>query len=335
MSVTRTLVITRPGGPEVLALVERPVPAPARAEVLVDVAAVGLNRADLLQRAGHYPAPPGVVADVPGLEFSGTVAALGAEAGRWRVGERVMGLVPGGACAERLVVPQDELLAVPERLSLEQAAAIPEAFVTAWDALCVQGNLARGELVLLHAVGSGVGTAALQLAREAGAIVAGSSRSADKLRRAAALGLQHGLLVERVDRQRPARFAEALRAATGGRGADLILDTVGAAYLQENLAALAERGRLVVIGLLGGARAELPLGTLLARRARLIGTVLRSRGAEERARLAADFARQVLPRLADGALFPVVDAVLPMEDAAAAHARLAADASFGKLVLRW
>lgn len=341
MAHARAVRILRPGEPEVLALADVDVRAPGPGELLVDVAAAGLNRADLLQRRGRYPAPPDAPPDVPGLEYAGTVTALGAPPhtgahGRpFAAGDRVMGLVGGGAMATHLVVPADRVLPVPAGLSLHEAAAVPEAFITAWDALWTQGGLSAGEVALVHGAGSGIGTAAVQLVRARGAVAAGTSRSADKLARCAALGLEHALLVAPADREHPARFAQALRDCTGGHGADVILDTVGAAYLPENVDALAARGRLVVIGLLGGATGTLPLGPLLARRARVFGSVLRGRPAQEQAALASAFASDVLPLLVHGTLRPVVDEVLPMERVAEAHARMERDATFGKLVLAW
>jgi putative PIG3 family NAD(P)H quinone oxidoreductase len=341
VTATRAVRITRPGEPDVLALGALELRAPGPGELRVAVAAAGLNRADLLQRRGRYPAPADAPPDVPGLEYAGTVQALGppphtgAHGTPFAVGERVMGIVGGGAMATELIVPAAQALPVPERLSLHEAAAVPEAFATAWDALWLQGELAQGEVALLHGVGSGIGTAAVQLVPARGAVSAGTSRSADKLARCTGLGLVHALHVPPADREHPARFAEALRAATRGRGADVILDTIGAAYLAENLEALAPRGRLVVIGLLGGATGALPLGALLGKRARVIGSVLRSRSASEKAALAAGFARHLLPLLADGTLRPVIDEVLPMERVAEAHARMERDATFGKLVLTW
>lgn len=323
------------GGPEVIGFAERALRAPRAGELLVDVAACGANRADVLQRRGLYPAPPDAPPDVPGLEYAGTVAQAGARAGAWRAGDRVMGLVGGGGMASRLLVPADEALPVPAGLSLEEAAAVPEAFVTAWDALVRQGGLRAGQVALVHAAASGVGTAALQLAADAGACVAGTSRSAGKLERCRALGLRHPLPVARGTREEPARFAQALLTATGGRGADVVLDLVGAAYLEENLRALAPRGRIVVLGLLGGAQATLPLMRLMERRARLLGSTLRTRPADERAALAAAFAAQVLPRFDEGRLRPVVGAVLPMSAVAEAHALLERNETFGKLVLAW
>jgi NADPH2:quinone reductase len=335
----RCVRITATGGPEVLALGTRQLRPPQRGELLVEVAASGLNRADVLQRQGHYPALPDAPPDVPGLEWAGTVVEVGADAigplgQRWRPGDRVMGLLGGGALSSRLLVAADQALAVPEALELEDAAGVPEAFVTAWDALA-QLRLRAGQVLLVHAAGSGVGTAAVQLGSRRGAIVVGTSRTAEKLERCRALGLEHALVVARASREAPAEFAQALLAATGGRPADAVLDLVGAAYLEENLRALAPRGRIAVLGLLGGATAPLPLGRLLERRATLIGSVLRSRGEAEKAALAAGFSAQVLPLLASGEVRPVIDAVLPVAQVREAYERMERGESFGKLVVRW
>jgi putative PIG3 family NAD(P)H quinone oxidoreductase len=335
----RCVRITATGGPEVLALGTRQLRPPQRGELLIDVAASGLNRADVLQRQGHYPAPPDAPPDVPGLEWAGTIAEVGADAvgpfaHRWRVGERVMGLLGGGALSSRLLVAADQALPVPEALTLEQAAGVPEAFITAWDALG-QLHLRAGQLLLVHAAGSGVGTAAVQLASRRGATVAGSSRTLEKLERCRALGLRHALLVGPASREAPAAFAELLLCSTSGRPADAILDFVGAAYLEENLRALAPRGRILVLGLLGGATAALPLSRLLERRATLIGSVLRNRPEAEKAALAAGFTAQVLPLLASGEVRPVIDAVLPVEQVREAYVRLERGEVFGKLVVRW
>lgn len=298
-------------------------------EIRVRVAAAGLNRADVLQRRGFYPAPPGVPADVPGLEFAGVVEQVGQGVHELAAGERVMGIVAGGAMATHVVVHEREVLRVPEALSLSEAAAIPEVFLTAYDALFRQASLALGQVALVHGVGSGVGTAALQLARLAGARVIGTSRTEDKLVRCRALGLSDGIVVH------DKTFAAALAERTHGVLADVILDTVGAAYLAENVKALAISGTLVVVGLLGGAAAELPLGLLLQKRATVVGTVLRSRPLEEKIALTQAFARTALPRFADGSLKPVLDSVLPMADVRAAHTRMEQNASFGKIVLTW
>lgn len=327
MPVARAVTITGKGGTEVLALGETEVRDPGPGEVLVEIAAAGLNRADVLQRRGFYPAPRGVVANVPGLEYAGTIAAVGPALSSASVGDRVMGLVAGGGMASHVVVHERELIPVPEGMDLETAAAIPEVFVTAFDALFVQGGLTMGRVALIHAVGSGVGTAAVQLANEAGARPVGTSRTAGKLERCADLGLRDGVLVE------DGSFAGKVQDLCGG--ADVILDTVGAAYLEENVRALAPRGRLVVVGLLGGVNGTAPLGLLLGKRATIVGTVLRSRPLEEKAAIARRFSAEVMPMFEQGRLQPVIDRVLPMAEVAAAHERMESNQSFGKIVLRW
>jgi NADPH:quinone reductase len=324
----RAVRIREAGGPEILEIGEIEIRDPGPGEILVEVAAAGLNRADVLQRKGFYPAPPGVPADVPGLEFAGTVALAGHDSG-WQEGARVMGIVGGGGCATHLVVHGREALPVPERLSLTDAAAIPEVFLTAYDALFLQGGLSLGETCLIHAVGSGVGTAAVQLARAAGARPLGTSRTERKLERCRDLGLEDGVVVNE------GAFAKAVLEKTGGRGADVVLDTVGAAYLDEDVKALAHGGRIVVVGLLGGAKGSFNLGRLLPKRGRVMGTVLRSRPLEEKATLAQAFRRAVLPGLESGALRPVVDQVAPMDAIGEAHARMERDETFGKIVLLW
>jgi NADPH:quinone reductase len=329
MIEARAVRITGKGDVDVLALGQLLVRDAGPHEIRVRVAAAGLNRADLLQRRGFYPAPPGAPPDVPGLEYAGTVEQVGDGVREFAQGDAVMGIVSGGGMATHVVVPAREAIRVPQGMPLTEAAAIPEVFLTAYDALFGQGRLAAGQLAMVHAVGSGVGTAALQLGRWAGAQVAGTSRSQDKLDRCRELGLEIGLRVEQAE------FAGALSQAAGGRGCDVILDTVGAAYLSENLKALASCGRLVVVGLLGGAGAELPLGLLLAKRASLIGTVLRSRPPEEKAKLSQDFARDILPQFSSGKLKPVLDVVMPMSEVRAAHQRMDANTNFGKIVLAW
>ena len=318
----RAVKISEPGGPEVLAIAPHQVRAPGAGELLVEVAAAGLNRADTLQRRGFYPAPAGAPADVPGLEYAGTVAATGPGVLDLSVGDRVMGIVAGGAMSTHVVVHEREAIPAPEGLSLHEAAAIPEVFLTAFDAVHLQAGLRMGETLLVHAIGSGIGTAALQLANAAGAAVIGTSRTPEKLERAAGLGLERGILV--VD----GRFAEQV-------SADLILDTVGGAYLNENLKALKPRGRMITIGLMGGRAAEASLGLLLRKRLTLIGTVLRSRPLEEKGQLVQAFIKQVLPGFAAGRFRPVIDEVLPMSEIAQAHRRMDASETFGKLVLRW
>lgn len=329
MATMRAIVIREAGGPEVLEEARRPIPEPGPGEIRVRVHAVGLNRADLIQRRGHYPAPPGVPADVPGLEYAGVVDATGAGAGRWSVGARVMGIVGGGAYAEYVVVHEDEALAVPSPLSLEEAAAVPEAYLTAHDALFTQLGLRRGERVLVHAVGSGVGTAALQLAHAAGAHVFGTSRSAWKLERATALGLELAIDTSRED------FAEVVRERTDGHGVDVILDLVGAGFLAGNLRALATRGRMAVVGLVAGSRAELDLGLLLRKRITIVGTVMRSRSLEEKIQVARAFAETALPLFETGRLRPVLGETITPDDIRDAHRRMEENRTFGKIVMVW
>jgi putative PIG3 family NAD(P)H quinone oxidoreductase len=317
------------GGPEVIEWRDAADPAPARGEVLVRVRAAALNRADLLQRRGLYPPPPGTREDIPGLELAGEVVEVGAGVAAWKPGDRVMAIASGEAQAELTVVHERMLLRVPEGLSLEDAGAIPEAGVTSHDALFTLGGLRPGWPVLVHAVGSGVSTVAVQIAKAAGATVIGTSRTADKLERARALGMDHGILVSKDE----ARFAEEVKRLTGKRGCPLVLDFVGAPYAAENLAALAPGGRIVVIGTMGGAKATLDLSLLMRTRATIVGTVLRPRPLEEKIAATQAFARDVLPLVAAGRVKPVVDAVLPAARVREAHERLERNESFGKLVL--
>lgn len=328
MSNARAVWIREPGTPDVLELRVVPTRAPGWGEVEVTVAAAALNRADLLQRRGLYGPPAGIPAEIPGLEFAGAVARVGAGVTAFAPGDRVMGIVGGGAMCTSVVVHERELLRAPEGMSLTDAAAIPEAFITAYDAMVLQGALGPGENVLVHAAASGVGTAALQIARAVGASPLGTVRSPAKQERLRAMGFD--AIVAQDD-----RFADAVRARATPHGADLCLDGVGGAYLPETLRAMAPRGRVVVIGTMGGATGELPLALLLRQRLTLIGTVLRARPLEEKAALAQRFARAMLPLFASGALRPVVDAVLPMGEIAAAHARMERNDSFGKIVLAW
>ncbi|MEM1418811.1 MAG: NAD(P)H-quinone oxidoreductase [Myxococcota bacterium] len=328
MTEARAIRIREAGGPEVLELGTLEVREPGPGEVRVKVAAAGVNRADVMQRKGFYPAPPGAPADVPGLEIAGTVESVGADVRGFEVGQAVMTIVGGGGLAELAVVHERELLRVPEGMNLTDAAAIPEVYLTAYDALFLQGGANLGQTVLVHAVASGVGTAALQLLRQAGCTVVGTSRKEAKLARCRELGLVHA--IDTSD----GVFAEKLMAMAPA-GADLILDTIGAKYANEDLRALRPKGTIVTIGLVGGRKGEVDLGLLLRRRATWIGTVLRARPLEEKATLIQRFARDVLPRVADGTLRPVVDAVLPMADAAEAHRRMEANETFGKLILAW
>ena len=324
----RAVVIREPGGPEVLELREVPAPQAAPGEIRVRVATSGVNRADLLQRRGGHPAPPGSPRDIPGMEFSGTVDQVGAGVTRWRAGDRVMGLLGGGGYAQFLVTHADAAVRVPADMSVEEAGAIPEVFVTAFDAVVLQEGLRTGETLLVHAVGSGVGTAGLQLGRAFGARVVGTSRSAGKLRKAEALGLEHPVL---ADEGWPERVLE----ITGGRGADVILDLVGGPYLAGNQRVLASGGRHIVVGVTGGPKAEVDLRALMTRRGSIRGTVLRVRPVEEKIALMQAFERRALVFFETGALRPVVDRVLPAEQAGEAHALLEANGTFGKVLLRW
>jgi len=320
---------TGKGGPEVVELAEVEAPAPSRGEVLVRVRAAAMNRADLLQRRGLYPPPPGFREDIPGLELAGEITALGEAVTGWKVGDRVMAIAAGEAQAELAVVHERMLLRVPEGLSLEQAGALPEAGMTAHDALFTIGGLRPGATVLIHAVGSGVATAALQIARAAGAVTIGTSRTADKLEKARALGLDHGILVAKEE----PKFADEVKKLTGRRGAAVILDFVGGAYAAENVASLAPGGRIVVIGTMGGPKVQLDLGLLMRARGSITGTVLRPRPLEEKIAATQAFGRDVLPLIVAGKVKPVVDCVLPAARAREAHERMEQNDSFGKIVL--
>jgi putative PIG3 family NAD(P)H quinone oxidoreductase len=315
------------GGLEVIGIEDRPVPEYGPEQVLVRVQASALNRADTMQRAGNYPAPPGAPADIPGLEFAGVVEAVGSGVGSVRVGQRVFGITAGGGQAEYVVSQERLLVGVPDNLSMSEAAAVPEAFITAADALFALAGLASGETVLVHAVGSGVGLAALQLAKAAGCSVFGTSRSADKLARAAELGLDLGIDTTQQD------FAEVVAERTGKRGVEVVIDFVGAPYLAGNLAALATRGRLVEVASMGGVRGELNIGLLMRKRIQIVGTVLRARPLEEKGMATRLFADRVVPQLASGLVRANVDRVFPLEELAEAHRYMEADRNFGKIVL--
>lgn len=326
----RAALITRPGGPEVLEIGDVPRPLPREREVLVRVRATALNRADLLQRQGRYPAPPGAPASIPGLEIAGEVADVGQGVARWSAGDRVFGIVGGGGNAEFAVVHEDELAAVPDRLSWEEAAAVPEAFITAHDALITQAAMQRGERVLVHAVGSGVGLAAIQLVRALGGVSFGTARTAGKIERARELGLDAGMVLG----DDPQAMIAAVDAWSGGQRADVVLDLVGGPYLAASVEASAPRGRIVLIGLMAGRATTLNLGTVLTRRLTIRGTVLRTRSAVEKAAATAAFARDVLPLLETGAVKPVIDRVMRLEEIREAHALLESNRTFGKVVLR-
>lgn len=322
------VVITRPGGPDVLEIRRVPQPAIAPTSVLVRVHASALNRADLLQRRGKYPAPPGSPPDIPGMEFAGEVAEIGSEVRQWKPGQRVMGLVGGGAHAQYVSVHERTVAEIPAHLSWEEAAAIPEAFITAHDALWIQATLRPSERVLVHAVGSGIGLAAVQLGRALHSITVGTSRTPEKIEQAKSYGLDSGFVVS------GAPSVEDGKQWSENGSFDVVLDLTGGAYTNVSLHALAPRGRIVLIGTMAGASAEIDLGLMLGKRVHMIGTVLRARPLEEKIAVTRRFAREVLPLFTDRTLRPVVDRVFDLRDVRRAHERMESNTSFGKIVLR-
>lgn len=302
---------------------------PTAGEVLVEVKAAGLNRGDLLQARGKYPPPKGYSPHRPGLEFAGVIAAKGEGVNGFSVGDRVMGLAAGEAQAELLIAEASHLTKIPQHFSFAEAAAIPEAFITAHDALITQADLKAGENLLIHAVASGVGLAALQIGKAFGATVAGTSRSAEKLEKCLARGLDLAFDTGNSG------FSESLLNVTDGKGADVILDLVGASYLSENLTALALKGRLMMVGLTGGRKAELDMGVMLQKRLTLRGTVLRSRSSAEKTAAVNAFANNIIPLFDELVLTPDLDRVYAFNDVSEAYGYLASDKSFGKVVLEW
>ena len=319
--------IGSPGGPDVLTSTERADPAPGAGEVLIAVAAAGVNRPDVLQRRGHYPPPKGA-SDIPGLEVAGTVAAVGEAVHDWRVGDRVCALVAGGGYATLCVAPAAQCLPVPAALDFIVAAAIPETFFTVWTNVFDRGHLQRGESVLFHGGSSGIGTTAIQLAAARGARVFATAGSDEKCRACEALG------AERAINYRTEDFVAVLKDLTGGRGVDVVLDIVGGEYLARNIAVLAVNGRLVEIGLMGGtASATIDVGVILLRRLTITGSTLRARGVEEKGAIAAALRREVWPLLEDGRVKPVVYRTFSLTDASAAHRLMEASDHIGKIVL--
>ena len=317
----KAVVITRFGGPEVLEIEDVPAPQPGPDEVLVGVRSTALNRADLLQRSGGYAAPPGAPQNISGLEFAGEVAELGTNARRWSKGDRVMGITGGGAHAEFVTAHQDAVAAVPSNVELSDAGAIPEVFITAFDAL-QQAGFKAGEKVLIHAVGSGVGLAATQLVRALGGHAFGTSRTPDKIERAKAFGLQEGCALEKLS-----AFAENVK------GFDVVLDLNGGPYFAASLEAMAMKGRIILIGGVAGGKTNVDLYQMLRKRLHAIGTVLRARSLPEKIEITNAFAREVVPLLAKGAIKPVIDSVFPLEKIQDAHRRLESNETFGKVVL--
>jgi NADPH2:quinone reductase len=325
----RAVIYEGAGGPEVITIGEVPKPEVGKDHIRVRVHAAGLNRADLIQRRGQYPAPHGWPANIPGLEYAGEVEAVRPGVTRWKVGDRVMGLVGGGAQAEYVVVHQDEALPIPADLSYAEAAAIPEAFLTAYDALLTRGRLQPGERVLIHAAGSGLGTAAAQIAKHLGATVLGTSRSGDKLARALVYGLDIGIDTTQTP------FRDAV-----GEPVHVVLDVLGGPAFADNLAVLAPRGRLILLGSLAGGGTDADLAPILRKRLEVIGTMMRTRGLEERIPLVREFGQRILPlfesRSGQGAhLRPVLERAYPMTQLADAHRVLEGNATFGKIVVVW
>ena len=305
-------------------------PPPNGKEVLVNVKASALNRADLLQRKGFYPAPAGFPERILGLEFAGEVAEIGEEVANFKIGDRVFGITAGGAQAEFLLSDESLLVKIPDNLNFTEAAAIPEAFITAHDAIFTQGNLQNNETLLIHAVGSGVGLAALQLAKERNIKVFGTSRTADKLEECEKFGLDEGVLVSNET-----KFTEIIKEKNDGKGVDVVLDLVGAGYFQANLESLNVKGRIILVGTTSGARAEINFSQVMSKRARIIGTVLRSRSTPEKAEATRKFAEEALQLFASGKLKPNIDKVFKIEDVRKAHEYLESNASFGKIVLEF
>jgi putative PIG3 family NAD(P)H quinone oxidoreductase len=322
----RAVTQNAPGGPETLVVSELPDPEPGPGEVLLDVAATAVNRADLLQRQGFYPPPPGA-SDVIGLECSGTVAAVGPGVTGWAVGDRVCALLAGGGYASRVVVPEGQVMPVPDGVDLVTAAALPEVACTVWSNVFMVAGLRPGDVFLVHGGGGGIGTFAIQLAAASGARVFTTAGSADKLERCRELGAEVAINYRDED------FVEVVRAATDGAGADVVLDNMGAKYLGRNVDVLADEGRLVIIGMQGGVKGELDISKLLGKRGAVIATALRSRPIEGKARICASVVEHVWPLVADGTVAPVVSAVLPLDEVAEAHRMIESGAAVGKVLL--
>ncbi len=322
----RAVIAPEPGGPDALVVTEREDPEPGPGEVVLDVVATAVNRADTLQRAGHYP-PPKEASDVLGLECSGRVAAVGPGVDGWQVGDEACALLAGGGYATKVLVPAGQCMPVPGGVDLVTAAALPEVACTVWSTVFMVAGLQPGETLLVHGGAGGIGTMAIQLAKALGATVATTAGSPEKLQVCRDLG------ADVVIGYRDQDFVEEVRAATDGRGADVVLDNMGAKYLDRNLSALATEGRLVIIGMQGGTKAELNIGKLMAKRAAVIGTTLRSRPVEEKSAICAAVVEHVWPLVADGTVKPVVHTTLPLEQAAEGHRLMEDGGHVGKIVL--
>jgi putative PIG3 family NAD(P)H quinone oxidoreductase len=322
----RAVQITAPGGPEVLTTTEQSRPGPILNEVLIEVAAAGVNRPDILQRKGAYPPPPGA-SEIPGLEVAGTIVSVGRDVTAWTVGDQVCALVAGGGYAEYCLAPAQQCLPVPRGLSMTEAASLPETYFTVWSNVFDRGRLAPGEVFLVHGGASGIGVAAIQMARAMGARVFATAGSANKCDACAALGAERAIDYKTED------FVAVVQDATRGRGADVILDMVGGDYVARELSLLAEDGRLVFIATLGGARSEFNIRHLMARRITITGSTLRNRGPEFKGAIAAKLREKIWPLIEDGTIRPVIHRVFPLDEAAAAHEELERGKHVGKVVL--
>jgi putative PIG3 family NAD(P)H quinone oxidoreductase len=323
----QAIIISRPGGPEVLELSTVETPKPQRGEVLVRIIATAINRADVMQREGKYPPPPDASQNIPGLEFAGEVAEVGEFAG-WNVGDRVFGLTSGGSYAQYTAVHGRTLSRIPEHLDYEQAAALPEACITAYDAMITQGKLSAGEYLLINGITSGVGTIALQIANAIGAQVIGTSRSAAKIPRIEELGSLQTIITA------DGKFSEKVMSASKGNGVDVVLELIGGNYVQEDILCTKIKGRIIVVGLLAGRKTEVSLATILSKRLHIIGTTLRARPLEEKIQAALLFQTHVVPLICGGKIKPVIDKVFELTEAAEAHRFMGSNDSFGKIVLK-
>jgi putative PIG3 family NAD(P)H quinone oxidoreductase len=326
----KAIVISGVGGPEVLELRDVPRPEPSGDQLRIRVHSTGVNRADVMQAAGSYPAPLGAPKDIPGLEFAGEIDAFGpAVVGRWKLGDRVFGIVSGGGLAEFVITPERMAVPIPSNLDFDQAAAVPEVFLTAHDAIENQGKVQSGERVLIHAVGGGVGSASVQIAHAMGCQVYGTSRTADKLVKACEYGLDVPIDTSKSN------FADIINKLTQKRGVHAVIDHVGAPFFVQNLEALGIKGRLVQVGLLGGSTIQLDLRQIMAKRISIIGTTLRARPLEEKIAVTQAFAERVIPWLERGIVRPVIDQVFDVKDVRQAVERVKSNEGFGKVLLRF